>query len=166
MSDPEGFPPCPADRGGIVWFQGKFMHVFRHLIVLVICVALVVGQQCCCCVLAGGASTQRDDGCCCCCAAAADPLSTADAAPVPHQDDRPCRCRDRGWSTAAANQASQSPSGAPITATWGVWIAALAATVPDLAGGVVIAPDCRPAAGEPPPRSGRALLRAYGILRL
>ena len=144
------------------------MQTLRHLLVLVTCVALVVGPQCCCCVLAGGDAAPRDDDGCCCGAATADRVSSADADPdpVPHQGDRPCRCRDHGKPAAAAGQASQSPSGAPGTATWGVWIAALAATVPALAGGVAIAPDCRPAAGEPPPRSGRALLCACGILRL
>jgi hypothetical protein len=148
------------------------MHTFRHLLVLVTCVALVFGPQCCCCVLAGGAATQPDDGGGCrCCAAPDGAVCVATAAdpapdPVPHEGDRPCRCREHGKPAAAAGKVSQTPSGAPGTATWSVWILALEAAVPALAGGVVIAPDCRPAAGDPPPRSGRAVLRACGILRL
>lgn len=148
------------------------MHTFRHMLVLFTCVALVFGPQCCCCALAGGAETQRDDGGgCCCCAAIDGPESVAAAAdpvanPAPHEGNRPCRCREHGKPAAMAGQVSHTPSGHPGAVTWGVWIASLEATVPALAGGVVIAPDCRPADGDPYPRSGRALLCACCILRL
>jgi hypothetical protein len=152
------------------------MDRLRHLLVLVTCLALLVGPQCCCCTLAGGvggAAAESDGGACCCCAASADAAGSADAdaaahrdaAPGGHDSDRPCRCRDSMQPAALAGHAFQAPSGACEAASWGPWDAALAASLPALEGAVVPA-ACQPAADEPPPRSGRALLRACGILRL
>lgn len=152
------------------------MDWLRHLLVLVTCLALLVGPQCCCCTLAGdagGAAAERDGGGCCCCAASADAAGSLDAdgaahrdaAPGGHDSDRPCRCRESIQSAALAGQAFQAPTGACEAAPSGPWDAALSASLAALEGAVVPA-ACQPAAGEPPPRSGRAILRACGILRL
>lgn len=152
------------------------MDRLRHLLVLVTCLALACGPQWCCCTLAGdagGATAESDGGGCCCCAAAADAAGSADAdgaarrdaAPVGHDGDRPCRCRESIQPAALAGQAFPAPTGACEAAPLSPWDVALAASLEALDGAVVLA-ACQPAAGEPPPRSGRTILRACGILRL
>lgn len=152
------------------------MDRLRHLLVLVTCLALLVGPQWCCCAVAGdagGPAAASDGSACCCCAASAEAAGMTDATgtvspavpPARHDSDRPCRCRESIQSAALAGHAFQAPSGACEAASWGPWDAALAASLPALENAVVPA-ACQPAAGEPPPRSGRAILRACGILRL
>jgi len=143
--------------------------MLRRILITALISASVLGQQWCCCsigaVIQGAAGFAESAAlapapqACACCAACTEASRTSTAEDSPERDGHSCPCREHR-KQAVAN-ASCPLVKADAAGWWGIAIEPAPLAFESVAATPLgIAPSGRPAS-----LSGRALLRAYGILR-
>ena len=146
--------------------------MFHRLITAAIITAVVLGPQWCCCTVGGAVrwaarfaeavAVGSEPVACTCCAACVE-ASRADASDdASDRGSHSCPCRDiqqRAFVVGTAVPAAAAAPELPVE-----WADIASGGSPSVAGSTAAAPWPIAQADQPPPLSGRALLRAYGIL--
>lgn len=141
----------------------------RKILITALISASVLGPQWCCCsigvVIQGAAGFTESAAlapasqACVCCAACTEAFRTSTAEDSPERDGHSCPCREHRKQAMAS--ALCPLVNADAAAWWGIAIGPAPLAFESVAATPLgIAPSGRPAS-----LSGRALLRAYGILR-